>query len=55
MYKYINFNNLRKKEKVYEWGCDGWVELTFVETQKTTKKIQKEGKENTKNNIFLEQ
>ena len=36
-------------------GCGGWVELTFVEKQKAAKKTQKEGKENTENNLFYEQ
>ena len=35
------------------WGCGGWVELTFIETQKIAKKIQKERKENTKNNLLF--
>ena len=37
------------------WRCGDWVELNFVETQKTTKKTQKEGRENTKNNLLFEQ
>ena len=55
MCKSINFNNLRKKKRfagkdvVVEWS------FTFVETQKTTKKTQKEWKENTKNNLLFEQ
>ena len=55
MCKSINFNNLRKKKRfagkdvVVEWS------FTFVETQKTTKKTQKEERENTKNNLFFEQ
>ena len=32
-----------------------WVKLTFVKTQKTIKKIQKEERENTKNNLLFEQ
>ena len=36
------------------WGCGGWVELTFVETYKTAKKTQKEGRENTKNILLFE-
>ena len=54
MYKYINFNNLRKKKEFAGAGA-GVVELTFLETQRTTRKTQKEEKENTKNNIFYEQ
>ena len=37
------------------WGCGGWVKLTFVETQKTSRKTQKEEIKNMKNNIFYEQ
>ena len=36
------------------WGCGGWVELTFLETCKTAKKTQKEGRENTKNILLFE-
>ena len=38
---------------VCRWGYGGWVELTFMKTQKTVKKTQKEGRENTKNNLFF--
>ena len=56
MSKYINFNNLRKKKGFASGvGCGGQVKLTFVETQKTTRKTQKEEREKTKNNLFYEQ
>ena len=54
MCRYINFNNLRKKKKfagggvVVGWSLPLW-------KQKTTKKIQKEGRENRKNNLLFEQ
>ena len=54
MCKYINFNNLRKKKEFAGVGASV-VELTFLETQRTVRKTQKEEKENTKNNLFYEQ
>ena len=54
MCKCINFNNLRKKKGLADGG-GGWVELTFVETQKAVRKTQKEGIENTENILFFEQ
>ena len=52
MCKYINFNNLRNKKGLASGGV---VELTFVETQKVVRKIQKEKRENMENNLFFEQ
>ena len=53
MFKYINFNYLRKKKwfigegVVFRWSSHLW------KHKKTAKKIQKERRENTKNNILF--
>ena len=57
MYKYINFNNLRKKKEfvdgdggvVVGWNSPLW------KHKKQLGKYKKKKRENTKNNLFYEQ
>ena len=55
MCKYINFNDFKKKKGfVGEGVVVGWSSPLW-KYKKTAKKIQKEERENTKNNLLFEQ